>query len=61
METVRRFETGTLATIKGDKPGRTILIRGDIDALTVQEETDCRMPARTKVSCTPAAMTATSP
>lgn len=33
------LETGTLATIKGDKPGRTILIRGDIDALTVQEET----------------------
>ena len=33
------FETGTLATIKGSKPGRTILLRGDIDALTVEEET----------------------
>ena len=33
------METGTLATIKGDKPGKTILLRGDIDALTVMEET----------------------
>lgn len=33
------LETGTLATIKGAKPGKTILIRGDIDALTVTEET----------------------
>ena len=31
--------TGTLATIKGAKPGKTILLRGDIDALTVQEDT----------------------
>lgn len=33
------FETGTLAVIRGAKPGRTILLRGDMDALTVQEET----------------------
>lgn len=33
------LETGTLATIKGAKPGKTILLRGDIDALTVQEDT----------------------
>lgn len=33
------METGTLATIKGNKPGKTILLRGDIDALTVLEET----------------------
>ncbi|MFA9380398.1 MAG: amidohydrolase [Acetanaerobacterium sp.] len=33
------LETGVLATIKGAKPGKTILIRGDMDALTVQEET----------------------
>lgn len=33
------LETGILATIKGAKPGRTILLRGDIDALTVNEET----------------------
>ena len=33
------LETGTLATIKGAKPGKTILLRGDMDGLTVQEET----------------------
>lgn len=33
------LETGVLATIKGAKPGKTILLRGDMDALTVQEDT----------------------
>lgn len=32
-------ETGILATIEGAKPGKTILLRGDIDALPVSEET----------------------
>lgn len=31
--------TGTLARIKGAKPGRTILLRGDIDGLSVEEKT----------------------
>ena len=31
--------TGTLATIKGARPGRTILLRGDIDGLEVTEQT----------------------
>lgn len=31
--------TGVLATIEGGKPGKTILLRGDMDALTVKEET----------------------
>ena len=30
---------GVLATIRGAKPGKTILLRGDMDALTVQELT----------------------
>lgn len=34
------METGVLATIQGGKPGKTILLRADMDALTVQEETD---------------------
>jgi len=34
------LETGILATIQGEKPGKTILLRGDMDALTVQEETE---------------------
>lgn len=33
------LETGVLATIKGGKPGKTILLRGDMDALTVKETT----------------------
>lgn len=33
------LKTGVLATIKGGKPGKTILLRGDMDALTVKEVT----------------------
>ena len=32
-------ETGTLATIEGGKPGKTILLRADIDALELPDET----------------------
>ena len=45
------LETGTLATIQGRAPGKTILIRGDIDALTVQEETGVEY-----ASCNPGVM-----
>ena len=34
------LETGVLATIKGGKPGKTILIRADMDALPINEEND---------------------
>ncbi len=40
------LETGVLATIEGTKPGKTILIRGDMDALTVNEEND--LPFKSK-------------
>lgn len=33
------LNTGIIATITGNKPGRTILLRADMDALEVQEET----------------------
>ena len=33
------LQTGVLATIEGGKPGKTILLRGDMDALPVTEET----------------------
>jgi amidohydrolase len=33
------LKTGILATIEGAKPGKTILLRADIDALTVHETT----------------------
>lgn len=42
------METGILATIQGEKPGKTILLRADMDALTVQEETE--LPYASEVS-----------
>ena len=33
------LKTGVMATIEGSKPGKRIMLREDIDALTVQEET----------------------
>jgi len=37
----RKFEpTGLIAEIKGGKPGKTVALRADIDALTIQEQTD---------------------
>ena len=35
------LETGVLATVVGGKPGKTILLRADMDALPVPEETGC--------------------
>lgn len=40
IETVRPTETSVLATIKGNRPGKTICLRADIDALPIQEEAD---------------------
>ncbi len=33
------MKTGTLATVKGEKPGKTIMLRADMDALPVKENT----------------------
>lgn len=34
-------ESGIVATIKGDKPGKPFLLRADMDALPMKEETEC--------------------
>lgn len=41
------MDTGVLATVKGGKEGKTILLRADMDALTVNEEND--LPYKSKV------------
>jgi amidohydrolase len=33
-------DTGTVATLEGGRPGRTVLVRADIDGLPVQEEAE---------------------
>ncbi len=42
------LETGVLATIKGGKPGKTILLRADMDALTVEEQTGLPYASKNK-------------
>lgn len=39
LEVRRCTETGVIGVLKGKQPGRTIMLRCDIDALPVQEET----------------------
>ena len=46
-ERIGKLGTAVLATIKGGLPGKTILIRGDMDALPVAEEND--LPFKSKV------------
>jgi amidohydrolase len=40
VECVTCGGTGVVATVKGSKPGKTVALRGDIDALAVIEEND---------------------
>ena len=38
-------ESGIVATIEGSKPGKTFLLRADMDALPMAEATDCDFKA----------------
>ncbi len=54
MEKLREFgyepkeicESGIVATIEGPKPGKTFLLRADMDALPMEEETGCDFAAK---------------
>lgn len=39
-------ESGIVATISGPKPGKTFLLRADMDALPMEETTDCDFAAK---------------
>ena len=41
-------KTGVLATVRGGRPGKTVLLRADMDALPIQEENDT--PYRSRVN-----------
>jgi len=40
IRTQRLYNTGVLGILEGSKPGKTLLLRADMDALPVQEEAD---------------------
>lgn len=40
-EPIEICESGIVATIKGNKPGKTFLLRADMDALPMKESTEC--------------------
>ena len=57
--------SGLIVSLTGTKPGsqsgRTILLRGDMDALAMPEETGLEFASKIPDACTPAAMIRTRP
>lgn len=46
-ETYEVIETGTIAVLRGEKPGKTLAFRSDIDALPVEEQTGYEFASKT--------------
>lgn len=46
LEVERIAKTGVVAILRGNKPGKTVMLRSDIDAIPVQEEND--LPFKSK-------------
>lgn len=48
LQVERLGETGVLATLKGKEKGRVLLLRADMDALPIEEETDLDFKSKNK-------------
>ncbi|MDR1467435.1 MAG: amidohydrolase [Oscillospiraceae bacterium] len=46
LDILRPTKTGLIAVIKGEKPGKVVALRADIDALPIQEETDVEFKSK---------------
>jgi amidohydrolase len=54
-------KTGVVGLLEGAKPGPTLLLRFDMDALPIRRRQAQSMPHRIKASCTPVGMTGIPP
>ena len=50
-----------VGVLRGGQPGPTVLLRGDMDALPVVEETELEYASDERATCMPAATTCTPP
>ena len=56
-----RALSSVTAVLRGGRPGPVVLLRGDMDALPVTEDTGLPFASRCPARCTPAATTCTRP